>query len=314
MSSQPRDKGSWERCTFRSKDSGRFAPTGLPKPHRVKVDLPDNILRALDEYASSRRIGRGKALTELLPKMLSIPEPPAVPPQISGTLKSKVRLAQCRLTDPAYKWIRDRHYIPNNGAIGQQLHYLIHLDQDIVGVISGASAVWGTTGRDEFFGLSDDDEQRAIQLNGIINNNVFRLEHPAPNLASVVLAVWRKQIQKDWFELYGVRVAGFETFVIQENLIDGRCRDGVCYRADNWDCVGITAGNTKKRPKGVTGTLSREETAKKLIYCKRIKGVELPTEYKSTWRNVEAKRIQGMKRRKQMPTPLEALLGRELED
>ena len=313
LDNSPRDKSSWERSTFRSKSSGRFVPTGEPKPKRVKVDLPDNILAALDDYARERRIGRGRALTELLPKLLSIPEPPPPPVHIHGKLKDKVRLVQCRLSDPAYKWIRDRHYIPNNGAIGQQVNYLIHFDQDIVGVISGASAVWGTTARDEFFGVSEDEELRSVQLNGIINNNVFRLEHPAPNLASVVLAKWRKQIQEDWFELYGVRVAGFETFIIEENLRDGRCRDGTCYRADNWECVGVTAGNTKKRTGQLDEGLGRQDVVRKLVYCKRIKGVPLPTEYQSSWRDVELKRAQTLKRRKQMPTPLEAMLGRRFE-
>lgn len=307
--SQPRERSSWSRSTFRSVTTGRFSPTGEPKPHRVKVDLPANVLQALDDYALERRIGRGRALAELLPKLLSIPEPPPKPQHINGKQRQQIRLTQCRLSDPAYKWIRDRHYIPNNGAVGQQLHYLIHYANEVVGVISGASAVWGTAARDAFFGLSDDKTLRAAQLTAIINNSVFRLEHPAPNLASTVLALWRKQIASDWEELYGVKVAGFETFVIQQNLLDGRCRDGVCYRADNWECVGITAGSTKKLH-GAGNPHGREDVCRKLIYCKRIKGVPLPQSYESTWRDKERSAEQQRRRAKQLPTPLESLLGR----
>ena len=220
---------------------------------------------------------------------------------------------QCRLSDPAYKWIRDRHYIPNNGAIGQQVNYLIHFDQDIVGVISGASAVWGTTARDEFFGVSKDEELRSTSSTGSSTTTSSGWSTLHQNLASVVLAKWRKQIQEDWFELYGVCVAGFETFIIEENLRDGRCRDGTCYRADNWDCVGVTAGNTKKRTGQLDEGLGRQDVVRKLVYCKRIKGVPLPTEYQSSWRDVELKKAQTLKRRKQMPTPLEVMLGRRFE-
>lgn len=311
--STPRDKSSWERCTFRSIDSGRFCPTGEPKPLRVKVDLPANVLEALDAYAAEQRIGRGKALAQLLPKLLSIPSPPAQPRQISGIERQHVRLIQCRLTDPAYKWIRDRHYVPNNGAVGQSIHYLVHYRDDVVGVISGASAVWSTKPRDDFYGLSDEQTLRAAQLTGIINNSVFRLEHPAPNLASLVLAMWRKQVARDWEQLYGVKVAGFETFVIQQNLLDGRCRDGTCYRADNWECVGITAGSTKKAH-GVERKHGREETVRKLVYCKRVKGVALPDQYESTWRDKERSAELGRKRRGMLPTPLETLLGRSFAE
>ena len=48
-------------------------------------------------------------------------------------MKFNIRLEQCKRTDPRYKEIRDRHYIPNHGCIGQQIHYLVFLDDEVVG-------------------------------------------------------------------------------------------------------------------------------------------------------------------------------------
>lgn len=48
-----------------------------------------------------------------------------------------VRLEQCSRGDRRYQEIRNRHYVPNHGSVGQQIHYLIWLDGKICGIISG---------------------------------------------------------------------------------------------------------------------------------------------------------------------------------
>lgn len=118
-----------------------------------------------------------------------------------------ITLTACKRSDPRYQEIRDRHYVPNNGAVGQQLHYLILLDKEVVGIISGGSAAYAVGCRDEYFGITKDN--RKVALNGIIDNTVFRLEKNLPNLGTQILATWRKQAAKDWEKKYGVKVAGF---------------------------------------------------------------------------------------------------------
>ena len=117
--------------------------------------------------------------------------------------------------------------------MGQQLQYLIFYGSEVVGIISGASAVFANQARDEFFGLAEEVEVETQQLNSIVNNNVFRLEYPAPNPATIVLSIWRRRIMDDWVKPYGVPIAGFETFVVEERLWNGKTRNGACYRADN---------------------------------------------------------------------------------
>ena len=49
-------------------------------------------------------------------------------------MKYNIRLERCKRTDPRYQEIRDRHYIPNHGCIGQQIHYLVFLEDEVVGI------------------------------------------------------------------------------------------------------------------------------------------------------------------------------------
>lgn len=191
-------------------------------------------------------------------------------------MKYNVELIRCKRSNPEYQEIRDRHYIPNHGTFGQQIHYLIKLDGETVGIISGASAVYAVKARDDYFGLTK--ENKRVALNSIINNTVFRLEKNLPNLGTQILAMWRKQIAADWEAQYHVRVHGFETFVIENET-----RKGCMYKADNWEYVGRTKGSTKTH-NGMQNKSKRLDTEIKLIYVKKIKGTHLCTEYTPTWR------------------------------
>lgn len=192
-------------------------------------------------------------------------------------MKYNISLVRCKRTDPTYQEIRNRHYVPNRGCHGQQLHYLIYLDGNVVGIISGASSVWAVKSRDEYFGLSRENKQ--VALPSIINNVVFRLETHLPNLATQVLKLWRGTISKDWEERYKVKVHGFETFVVEEDF-----RKGALYKADNWDFLGQTVGSTKSH-KGLNNPAERVSTTPKLVFAKKIPNTSLSTSYTPTWRN-----------------------------
>lgn len=193
-------------------------------------------------------------------------------------MRYNIELLRCKRSCDEYKRIRDRHYIPNHGAIGQQLHYLIYLDDEVIGIISGGASAYSVKCRDDYFGITS--ENRQVALNGIVDNTVFRLEKNLPNLGTQVLKQWRKQICIDWEKKYSVKVCGFETFIIENEH-----RKGSLYKADNWDFVGETQGSAKVHDKGISNVHHRVETKKKLVFCKRINGVPLPTEYYSNWRN-----------------------------
>lgn len=144
--------------------------------------------------------------------------------------------------------------------------------------------------RDTFFHITKENREKVI--NGIIDNTLFRLELHEFNLASRIVARWRKTVVKDWEFIYGVRPYGFETFVEYEEIDSNTQRAGSLYLADNWTRVGETSGVTKNHVgKGLTGGLqgnpfAREQVATKLVFCKWIKPFTEPQEYeyKSSWR------------------------------
>lgn len=187
----------------------------------------------------------------------------------------------CKRTDKAYQDIRNRHYVSNKGTHGQQIHFLIYYKDKIIGIISGASSVYGVKSRDDFFRIPKDTSiKQKYYLPAIINNTVFRLELHEKNLATKILSKWRKTIAVLWEDLYNIPVIGFETFVVETDT-----RKGYLYKADNWSYVGETQGSTKEH-NGLLTKSKRRKTEKKLIYCKWIKNkIIIPTlEYKSSWR------------------------------
>ena len=191
-------------------------------------------------------------------------------------MKYRIRLEQCKRSNYLYQEIRSRHYIPNHGAVGQQLHYLIFLEKECVGIISGGSAAYAVGCRDNFFGITK--ENRVVALNGIIDNTVFRLEKNLPNLGTQILKIWRNKVVEDWYLKYGVQVAGFETFIIENDR-----RKGAMYKADNWTFCGETSGSTKFHQHGVEKQFIRVETGKKLVFCKWTRGGVLPVKYVPSW-------------------------------
>ena len=221
--------------------------------------------------------------------------------------KDLVDLIPIKRTNPLYIKYREGHYIENRGTIGQQIQYLITYAGRDVGVIGGASAVFTNEPRDDYFSLASRETEKNTQLNSIINNNIFKLDFPAPNLATIVLCKWRKTIAQHWEYIYGVKVAGFETFVVEERLWDGRKRDGNCYRADNWLLLGITKGygNTNVRGREIT---SKALQARKLVYGKKVKGIPLCDEYATAWDDPEKQKIIQKKRNEIIKDDLDVLI------
>lgn len=187
----------------------------------------------------------------------------------------------CKLTNPIYQDFRNRHYVENHGCHGQQIHFLIHYKNEICGIISGASSVYGVYGRDNFFKIPKDRHlKEKYYLPAIINNVVFRLENHEKNLATKILSKWRNTITQLWENIYDIEVIGYETFVVETDT-----RKGYLYKADNWKYCGITKGSTKKH-KGLKNKSIRLSTEPKLIYCKWKNNIPITPkkEYKSSWR------------------------------
>ena len=133
------------------------------------------------------------------------------------------------------------HYLGFNGAVGENLQYVISDGQGrrLACLVFGAAA-WKCQDRDRFIGWSA--EQRERNLAPIANNTRFLILPfvEVRRLGSWILGRISRRIAKDWQAKYGHRVVLLETFVEQARF------RGTVYRGANWQKVGATAGRTRQ--------------------------------------------------------------------
>jgi len=134
--------------------------------------------------------------------------------------------------------VNEHHYLGFEGSIGGRIKYIITLGERIVGAISFCSAKYHLAPRDNYIGW--DAETRQTMLPHLINNNRFLImpEIKIKNLASRVLSMSLRQVQKDWEKQYEITPYMVETFVDKRYT-------GACYKASNWTYLGITKGYGK---------------------------------------------------------------------
>jgi hypothetical protein len=134
----------------------------------------------------------------------------------------------------------EHHYLGYKTSVGENLKYIVvDRNERIVACLLFGSAAWKTTSRDAFIGWSDEARQKNINL---ITNNTRFLILPwvkVPHLASHVLSLIRKRIVNDWMEKYNHPVWGLETFVDKTRF------KGTCYKAANWNYLGVTKGRSR---------------------------------------------------------------------
>lgn len=128
------------------------------------------------------------------------------------------------------------HYLGYRKPFGYTLRYFIESKQGRLGCALFSGAAKAMTARDRWIGWTE--KQRLQNLAWIINNSRF-LIFPwvrVKNLASHVLGQIKRQISGHWQEHWGYRPALIETFV------DPARYQGTCYKAANWQYVGMTTG------------------------------------------------------------------------
>jgi hypothetical protein len=133
------------------------------------------------------------------------------------------------------------HYLGFNGAVGENLQYVISDDQGrrLACLVFGAAA-WKCQDRDQFIGWSS--EQRERNLAFIANNTRFLIlpSVRVRRLGSWILGQINRRLSQDWQAKYGHGLVLVETFVEQARF------RGTVYRATNWQKVGATTGRTRQ--------------------------------------------------------------------
>ena len=135
--------------------------------------------------------------------------------------------------------IEQYHYLGYTRPIGEHLKYIAYSNDTPLACLSWSSAPWYIGVRDRYIGWSAEIRQKNLHLM-IVNTRYLILPWvKIPHLASHLLALSRRIVPKDWEKIYMHPIYYMETFVDTEKF------SGVCYKADNWQYIGLTTGRGK---------------------------------------------------------------------
>jgi hypothetical protein len=128
------------------------------------------------------------------------------------------------------------HYLGYQPLCGAQMRYLIVCPQGIVGALGFSAAALKVRARDRWIGWSE--AARRAHLRYVVCNSRFVIvpQVRVPNLASKVLGLAAQRLGADWQARYGY------TPLLLETYVEARRFRGICYRAANWQQVGMTRG------------------------------------------------------------------------
>jgi hypothetical protein len=134
------------------------------------------------------------------------------------------------------EYVHRYHYLGYKQPFGCFARYFVESDHGKLGCVLFSGSAKSLRARDRWIGWSEGSRVR--NLGRIVNNTRFVI-FPwvrVKNLASHVLAQAVRRIAADWEERWSYRPVLLETFV------DPRYFDGTCYRAANWQYLGMTTG------------------------------------------------------------------------
>ena len=138
------------------------------------------------------------------------------------------------------QYVRQYHKLGCATQFGAQLRYFIRSQGQDVGCLQFSASAWALAPRERWIGWTE--EQKKAHLHLIVNNSRFLIlpwVH-VKNLASRALAGAVRRIQADWLSAYCYSPVLLETFV---DLSQYR---GTCYRAANWEYLGVTQGRGRQ--------------------------------------------------------------------
>jgi hypothetical protein len=135
--------------------------------------------------------------------------------------------------------MESHHYLGYEQPVGEHLKYLAWAQDRPIACLAWSSAPRHLGSRDRYIGWSAEARRRNIRF---IAYNTRFLILPwvcVPHLASHILGKVTRALSDDWERMYGHPVYFAETFIDP-----GRFR-GTCYRAANWQLLGLTTGRGK---------------------------------------------------------------------
>ena len=156
------------------------------------------------------------------------------------------------------EYVSRYHYLGYKQPFGYFLRYFVESEQGLLGCLLFAGAAKALRVRDRWIGWAKDP--RLSNLTWVINNSRF-LIFPwvgVKNLASHILGQVARRICDDWQQRWGYRPVLMETFIDPGHFA------GSCYKAANWQYLGMTTGaGLVRKGKGY-------RTSPKMIFVKPL--------------------------------------------
>src|SRR5215472_6021875 len=207
--------------------------------HRAgAIELPAIRFRTLNPFV--RRVAPAPMLTDMTP--------------INGALKElqPIALQQVRRTgdEPLFNSLMEQHhYLKYEQPVGEHLKYLAWAQGRPIACLAWSSAPRHLGSRDRYIGWSAEVRRRNIRFVAYNTRFLILPWVSVLHLASHLLGRMAAILSDDWERMYSHPIYFAETFIDP-----GRFR-GTCYRAANWQLLGLTTGrgkndqtNTPNRP------------------------------------------------------------------
>jgi len=161
---------------------------------------------------------------------------------LSGRGVIEVRIA----TDDQVEWfdglLADHHYLGAGRPVGDYLRQVVLLDQQPVALLVWGPACYALKDRDLWISWSA--TQRLERLKLIVQNRRFLVlagKGQSPNLASQAMGAALRVLPEQWQQRFGYRP------LLAESFTDPEAYAGTCYKASNWEAVGLSAGYRRHR-------------------------------------------------------------------
>jgi hypothetical protein len=192
------------------------------------------------ELPPVRRHIRGQCRTERRrPEAVLIDTAPvAMPLQSLGPIQ--IQPVRRTADEPLFNSLMEQyHYLGYEQPVGEHLKYVCWAQGRPVACMAWSSAPRHLGSRDRYIGWSAEARRRNIRF--IAYNTRFLILPwvSVPYLASHILGKVARGLSDDWKRMYGHPIYFAETF------IDPNRFRGTCYRAANWQLLGLTTGRGK---------------------------------------------------------------------
>ena len=136
----------------------------------------------------------------------------------------------------------EHHYLGAGRPVGDYLRQIVEVEGRPVALLVWGPSCYSLKDRDRWISWSAN--QRIERLKLLVQNRRFLLltgKGESPNLASQAMGAALRVLPEQWQERFGYRP------LLAESFTDPEAYAGTCYKASNWEAVGLSAGYSRHR-------------------------------------------------------------------